>query len=165
MKAFTLIELLVVVAIIGILAAVGVTTFSGFQEKAKINAVERQVNDIEKFITLKMTMCEIDGGSLDLHTPAGWSQSLYNPGHCNNSSVEQTMYGIMNHITWTWSQKNVYNTNADAISTSNNCNPSQGHIHFMWGTKNGQQYIKICGNKGDSQGSNKIYEKIVNYWR
>ena len=34
-NAFTLVELLVVVAIIGILAAVGVNTFSGFQEKAK----------------------------------------------------------------------------------------------------------------------------------
>ena len=39
-KAFTLIELLVVVAVIGILAAVGVTAFSGFQESAKINATK-----------------------------------------------------------------------------------------------------------------------------
>ena len=39
-KAFTLIELLVVVAIIGILAAVGVTTFGGFQDKAKIAAAK-----------------------------------------------------------------------------------------------------------------------------
>ena len=35
-KAFTPIELLVVVAIIGILAAVGVTTFSGFQVRYAI---------------------------------------------------------------------------------------------------------------------------------
>ena len=40
-KAFTLIELLVVVAIIGILAAIGVNTFSGFQEKAKISAAKK----------------------------------------------------------------------------------------------------------------------------
>ena len=39
-RAFTLIELLVVVAIIGILAAGGVTTFGGFQEKAKVDAVK-----------------------------------------------------------------------------------------------------------------------------
>ena len=38
-SAFTLIELLVVVAIIGILAAVGVVSFSGFTESAKIAAV------------------------------------------------------------------------------------------------------------------------------
>ena len=37
-KGFTLIELLVVVAIIGILAAVGVTAFSGFQESAKVKS-------------------------------------------------------------------------------------------------------------------------------
>jgi len=39
-RGFTLIELLVVVAIIGILAAVGVNTFTGFQEKAKIAAAK-----------------------------------------------------------------------------------------------------------------------------
>jgi type IV pilus assembly protein PilA len=36
-NAFTLIELLVVVAIIGILAAVGVVSFGGFTESAKEN--------------------------------------------------------------------------------------------------------------------------------
>ena len=50
MKAFTLIELLVVVAIIGILAAVGVTTFNGFQEKAKIAVVKSNHKSATKFI-------------------------------------------------------------------------------------------------------------------
>ena len=36
-KAFTLIELLVVVAIIGILAAVGVTVYSGYTGDSKVN--------------------------------------------------------------------------------------------------------------------------------
>ncbi len=39
-KAFTLIELLVVVAIIGILAAVGVVSFSGFSESAKVSSTK-----------------------------------------------------------------------------------------------------------------------------
>ena len=49
-KAFTLIELLVVVAIIGILAAVGVTTFNGFQAKAKVSAVKANFKNVVKFI-------------------------------------------------------------------------------------------------------------------
>ena len=48
MKAFTLIELLVVVAIIGILAAIGVNTFSGFQESAMDRSAQLNENDQPK---------------------------------------------------------------------------------------------------------------------
>ena len=58
-KAFTLIELLVVVAIIGILAAVGVTTFSGFQEKAKISAAKANHKTIVTFIIVSIARCSI----------------------------------------------------------------------------------------------------------
>ena len=58
-KAFTLIELLVVVAIIGILAAVGVTTFSGFQEKAKVSATKANFKSVVKYITVELMKCEL----------------------------------------------------------------------------------------------------------
>ena len=54
-KGFTLIELLVVVAIIGILAAVGVNTFSGFQEKAKINTTKQAFTIAKKNLALALT--------------------------------------------------------------------------------------------------------------
>ena len=53
-KAFTLIELLVVVAIIGILAAVGVTTFNGFQLSAKKSATIQQWKTVSKFIQYQL---------------------------------------------------------------------------------------------------------------
>ena len=50
-KAFTLIELLVVVAIIGILAAVGVVAYGKYTTSAKITAAKQQHNQIVSFIT------------------------------------------------------------------------------------------------------------------
>ena len=58
-KAFTLIELLVVVAIIGILAAVGVTTFNGFQEKARKSVSESNFKLIERTMIKEISLCEL----------------------------------------------------------------------------------------------------------
>ena len=58
-KAFTLIELLVVVAIIGILAAVGVNTFTGFQEKAKIASTKRIHKQTLKYIAAEVMKCSL----------------------------------------------------------------------------------------------------------
>ena len=58
-KAFTLIELLVVVAIIGILAAVGVTTFGGFQEKAKVSASKANHKSVVRYITSEVMKCSM----------------------------------------------------------------------------------------------------------
>jgi prepilin-type N-terminal cleavage/methylation domain-containing protein len=49
-KGFTLIELLVVVAIIGILAAVGVVAYNGYTASAKANSVKSNFKMIEKLI-------------------------------------------------------------------------------------------------------------------
>ena len=47
-KAFTLIELLVVVAIIGILAAVGVVAYNGYTGAAKVAAAKTNFKTIIK---------------------------------------------------------------------------------------------------------------------
>ena len=51
-NGFTLIELLVVVAIIGILAAVGVVAYSGYTSSAKKVAIQENFNTIANNIEL-----------------------------------------------------------------------------------------------------------------
>ena len=74
-KAFTLIELLVVVAIIGILAAVGVTTFNGFQEKAKVSATKANHKAVCKWTHVELIKCDLDS-----------SETIFN-GQMNCSTI------------------------------------------------------------------------------
>ena len=60
-KAFTLIELLVVVAIIGILAAVGVVAYNGYTSAAKKNATKANHKNVVNYINAEVIKCELGG--------------------------------------------------------------------------------------------------------
>lgn len=61
-KGFTLVELIVSIVVIGVLAAIGITTYSGIQRKAYNSAVVQSVNDWKKILTISYAR----NGSIDI---------------------------------------------------------------------------------------------------
>ena len=58
-KAFTLIELLVVVAIIGILAAVGVVAYNGYTSAAKVSVAKTNQKNVIKWLAAEAMKCQL----------------------------------------------------------------------------------------------------------
>ena len=65
-KGFTLIELLIVVAIIGILAGVGVPMYNGYMASAKVKSATTNHKNVISFVTATLTKCATGSATVTL---------------------------------------------------------------------------------------------------
>ena len=99
-KAFTLIELLVVVAIIGILAAVGVVAYNGYTASAKRNAIKSNFKLVQKYVSAELMKCQI--GHTDIFINSGSNKvscsGVDNPGRTYTAMVFDPSLRFLNPI-------------------------------------------------------------------
>jgi prepilin-type N-terminal cleavage/methylation domain-containing protein len=118
-KGFSLIELLVVVAIIGILAAVGVVAYNGYTKAAKRNATKAIFNNVTKFIRSELTAClsgkplYLKDGNGKLDTTQDWCNEIDNLIASNNTGPLENAF-TNQFLADKW--MNPYDTKIEALS-------------------------------------------------
>ena len=133
-KGFTLIELLVVVAIIGILAAVGVVAYSGYTSSAKSTAIRSNHKLVAKEVQLIIINCELEG-SVQLmsvlnskkyytHTCFGNVQAFF-PEYFKNHINNQLEWVNKSSVT-NWNGKNMY-----VLQEGNMSNTHEGFVFLQ----------------------------------
>ena len=183
MKAFTLIELLVVVAIIGILAAVGVVAYSKYTTSAKIAATKKQHQSIVNFMKSSYGQCALGENYIVMKTwqTGSWSCKGLKVGNNNNAdevnrpckhgagSASNSSYHFTFHFNYSGMKNGWGLEGRTGSSTGGNMkdqccmmssgNPPLGRSH-IWQTYP-ESKIKVKTNIGDSKRNNKyLYTEV-----
>jgi len=161
-KAFTLIELLVVVAIIGVLAAIGVFSFSGFTNMAKKNVAITNYNSMVKWIKLQSGFCEID---------SNYNVPVLTWPNCNtktNSSckfMSSNLQHAVEHLDWEFACQKIQNPYNNVVHDFNvgisgnfpmTVNTQPGQIFLGWDNTTKEIVIRMNTQEGGPILVNKI---------
>ena len=141
-KGFTLIELLVVVAIIGILAAVGVVAYNGYTGNAKVASTKSNQATVVKYIAAETKKC-------DLGEEKAMSENLV----CKNKNAASVITAAKKALT---EFSNPYVPSDEAVTTSGN-NTADGDVGYIRlnATNTTTISVKSCNKKACSSADNK----------
>ena len=141
-KGFTLIELLVVVAIIGILAAVGVVAYNGYTGNAKVASTKSNQATVVKYIAAETKKC-------DLGEVKAMSDNLT----CSGKSAASVITASVNAL---GEFKNAYVPGNKAVTSggNNTADSDIGYIRLN-ATNTTTISVKSCNKKECSSTDNK----------
>ncbi|MDC0850887.1 type II secretion system protein [Candidatus Pelagibacter sp.] len=184
-KGFTLIELLVVVAIIGILAAVGVVAYGKYTTSAKIAASKEQHYSMKKFIEASYGQCALGDNYVLMNTCKlnNWSCNGLRVGNSNPGTVKRpcksgagsasnSAYHFVFHFNNS-GFKNPYNLDGPTMLSIGGTDPKQCCLAqgfnprilgqtYVWGYNNDNR-IKVVTNIGDTSGNNAYLTDYVTW--
>ena len=180
-NGFTLIELLVVVAIIGILAAVGVVAYNGYTKSAKINSAQQNLKTISRWLSAEATkVCSAQQGNYkngmylnnddsnyryfikctDDGTGLAYSASHY---FFNNGKFKNPFNG--NNAIAAKAITSSYNITRGGTKTLSTTYVQKGEIMFF--NLGGENKTAVLSNVGDNNGNDKnewvFIDSPINY--
>ena len=158
-RAFTLIELLVVVAIIGILAAVGVVAYNGYTSAAKVNGSKENHKTMVKYTTTVLTLCSLQS-TVSLKDKNGNTVSR----DCSQPFSQWDGY-MRDHFIGS-GYKNCHNT-SQKLPIGKSRTPNEAGLTHYWADNiaNNPFYIQTCTNLPCStKSSPPTLLKDIVYW-
>ena len=167
-NGFTLIELLVVVAIVGVLATVGVTAYSNFIEQGRISATKENHINISNLIKTKAVMCKLSS-TMEYIDQNGNSRTANCKPSINQfvNMMNQTIYGMnfkspFGQANASWCKINVTNCSPPGFMNACPSHPDQGGYLSIYRLNN--TTVRVCSNLGWSTGSTEYMQTDITYF-